>query len=251
MKSLPTPPKPAPDFAPENDRFHDRKPLVKDENTAPATLATPPPLPSSTTETVRPAPDRPAPTSTTFGQPLSEPYVPSYATGAAKPQPAAELHQQDPLPSMPEAPLRPQSSLEVIYQNLTKVFNNDSERADYKETSIDLDNLFKTAEVLEEETVRTRDNVYLTKYMKTRHGVVFRLSNRVFQLNFFDHTKLILSADGLVTTFINKARKLNLMQTSDAFHDPEKKDIVSRLQYAKEIIYQMILKKQKKTGQQA
>ncbi|KAI8831720.1 kinase-like domain-containing protein [Chytridium lagenaria] len=111
--------------------------------------------------------------------------------------------------------------------------------------------IIKTADVADVDIAQSKENVYLTKYMKTRHGVVFRLSNRVFQLNFFDHTKLILCSDGRSVCYIDKSRSLQIMDTREAVQggagaNPHQKEVVSRLQYAKEVIHQMILKKQKK-----
>ncbi|KAJ3207360.1 Cell cycle serine/threonine-protein kinase cdc5/MSD2 [Dinochytrium kinnereticum] len=109
------------------------------------------------------------------------------------------------------------------------------------------ENLFKAADAVEPEIVTSKENIYLTKYMKTRHGVVFRLSNR---LNFFDHTKLIIHSDGRVVSYIDKHRKLVSMESRLAARgeglEGHSKEVMSRLQYAREIIHQMILKKQKK-----
>jgi hypothetical protein len=65
------------------------------------------------------------------------------------------------------------------------------------------------------------------------------------QLNLFDHTKLILENDGKQVTFISKSRN---MITKPLLHwmITENKEVIERLRYFKDIIGQMILKKNAK-----
>lgn len=37
--------------------------------------------------------------------------------------------------------------------------------------------------------------VYVKKWMKTRHAIMFRLSNKIVQVNFTDKTEIILSSE--------------------------------------------------------
>ena len=37
------------------------------------------------------------------------------------------------------------------------------------------------------------DCVYVKKWLRTKHAIIFRLSDKTVQVNFFDHTKIILS----------------------------------------------------------
>lgn len=51
---------------------------------------------------------------------------------------------------------------------------------------------------------RTKGMVFVEKYLRMKHVILFRLSNGLLQFNFYDHTKLILSSDGLVVSVIDK-----------------------------------------------
>eukprot|EP00828_Plagiopyla_frontata_P033506 TRINITY_DN4350_c0_g1_i6.p2 TRINITY_DN4350_c0_g1~~TRINITY_DN4350_c0_g1_i6.p2 ORF type:complete len:127 (+),score=20.32 TRINITY_DN4350_c0_g1_i6:160-540(+) len=46
--------------------------------------------------------------------------------------------------------------------------------------------------------------VYLKKWMKTKHAIMFRLSNKIVQVNFTDRTEVILSSELKMLTYVNK-----------------------------------------------
>ncbi len=46
---------------------------------------------------------------------------------------------------------------------------------------------------------------YLKKWVRTRHAILFRLSNRTVQVIFFDHSEILLSSEartGIVLVFV-------------------------------------------------
>ncbi|RUP48622.1 hypothetical protein BC936DRAFT_144288, partial [Jimgerdemannia flammicorona] len=123
---------------------------------------------------------------------------------------------------------------------------------------------------------------FLTKYLRTKNGVMFRLSNRVLQvcgfsvstdvtctivdyvisvmptpsfiffffchqINFFDHTKIIISEDATVVSYIDKKRQLSTYRLEDCFNGDEP-ELVSRLKYAKDILGELI---ERRTGSPA
>lgn len=45
---------------------------------------------------------------------------------------------------------------------------------------------------------------YVKKWMRTRHAIMFRLSNKIVQVCFQDHTEIILSSESRVVTYANK-----------------------------------------------
>ena len=49
--------------------------------------------------------------------------------------------------------------------------------------------------------------VYVKKWVRTRHAILFRLSNKTVQVTFFDKTEVILLAEAKQVTFINKQRE--------------------------------------------
>lgn len=81
------------------------------------------------------------------------------------------------------------------------------------------DRLYGNAEYTYEDTRLTTGMTFVSKYLRMKHVILFRLSNDVLQVsaplpvlcdlltvkfNYFDHTKLILSEGGLVVSFIDK-----------------------------------------------
>lgn len=88
----------------------------------------------------------------------------------------------------------------------------------------------------------TTGMVYIQKYLRTKHVILFKLSNGVLQFNFYDHTKLILSDDGLVVSIIDKHYNLHTYSLSLLFADHAEKDkhkfdrYVSKVQYARDLL---------------
>jgi hypothetical protein len=86
------------------------------------------------------------------------------------------------------------------------------------------------------ERVRRLD--FMSKYVRTKFGVLFRLSNRTVQINFFDHIKLILSEDARVVTLIDKDRQLRTYSLIDALADPNSLTFI-KVKQARDIIRQV------------
>ena len=97
----------------------------------------------------------------------------------------------------------------------------------------------------------TKNLTFLVKYLRTKNGVMFRLSNQSFQviaiykLNLFDHTKLILEQNGTIVTFITKSR-LMTTKTLKNWVLTENQDVLERLKYFKDLIKQMLIKRSSK-----
>lgn len=86
--------------------------------------------------------------------------------------------------------------------------------------------------------------VTLKKWVRTKHAMFFRLSNRVVQVNFFDHTKMILSNGGLSLVYINKNRlSRSLYLPTDLQVFPERADVLTRLKYVRDIVDQLLQKR--------
>lgn len=87
---------------------------------------------------------------------------------------------------------------------------------------------------------------FLTKYLRTKNGVIFRLSNHSLQvkletyqkLNLFDHTKLILSQGGQVVTYIGKGREMETKSLEQWIYS-NSADVLERLGYCRDIVEQM------------
>ncbi|ETP45138.1 PLK/PLK-UNCLASSIFIED protein kinase [Phytophthora nicotianae P10297] len=82
--------------------------------------------------------------------------------------------------------------------------------------------------------------VFVKKWVKTRHAVLFQLSNGTIQFNFFDKSKLILSLNARVVTYLNRDGDLAVFSSSTAILTSERPDLAKRLRYAKDMLQQMV-----------
>ena len=81
--------------------------------------------------------------------------------------------------------------------------------------------------------------VFVKKWVRTRHAILFRMSNHTVQVMFLDNTEVLLSSEARVVTFADKAgarRTLGLAEVVDA----PRSDITKRLKYTKDILRQLI-----------
>ncbi|ORY31914.1 kinase-like domain-containing protein [Naematelia encephala] len=109
-----------------------------------------------------------------------------------------------------------------------------------------LDRLFGDQPYTFEDEGLTKGMVFVTRYLRMKHVILFRLSNDVLQFNFYDHTKLILSEDGYVVSIIDKHYALHtwslqvlLRPLSDDVPSKERRRIegvIHKVQYAKDVL---------------
>ena len=81
--------------------------------------------------------------------------------------------------------------------------------------------------------------IYVKKWMRTRHAIMFRLSNKVVQVAFQDRTEVILNSETREVTYLNKKgeRKTYPLASALETSDPE---MSKRLKYAKDILTHML-----------
>ncbi|POM60725.1 PLK/PLK-UNCLASSIFIED protein Kinase [Phytophthora palmivora] len=87
---------------------------------------------------------------------------------------------------------------------------------------------------------QTQSMVFVKKWVKTRHAVLFQLSNGTIQFNFFDKSKLMLSANARIATYLNREGDLTVYSSSTAILTSERPDLAKRLRYAKDMLQQMV-----------
>ena len=87
--------------------------------------------------------------------------------------------------------------------------------------------------------------IYIKKFVRTKHAVLFRLSNLTVQISFYDNTEIILSKERKKVTYVNKKREIICYPLSVAF-DTNNKEMIKRLKYTKKILMKMLLLKAKK-----
>jgi polo-like kinase 1 len=81
--------------------------------------------------------------------------------------------------------------------------------------------------------------IYVKKWMRTRHAIMFRLSNKIVQVNFQDHTEIILSSESKLVTYVNKRGERTTYPLSSALESTNL-EMSKRLKYTKDILTHML-----------
>jgi len=81
--------------------------------------------------------------------------------------------------------------------------------------------------------------VYVKKWMRTKHAIMFRLSNKIVQVCFQDHTEIILSSESRIVTYVNKKAERSTYPLSWAL-DSNNFEMTKRLKYTKDILTHML-----------
>jgi len=89
--------------------------------------------------------------------------------------------------------------------------------------------------------------VYVKKWMRTRHAIMFRLSNKIVQVCFQDHTEIILSSESRVVTYVNKKGERLTYPLSNAL-ESNNAEMTKRLKYTKDILTHMLTLNQGNTN---
>lgn len=86
---------------------------------------------------------------------------------------------------------------------------------------------------------KAKEVVYVKKWMRTRHAIMFRLSNKVVQVNFQDHTEIMLSSETKIVTYVNKKGERSTYPLNSAMESANL-EMVKRLKYTKDILTHML-----------
>lgn len=81
--------------------------------------------------------------------------------------------------------------------------------------------------------------VFMKKWIKTKHAMLFRLSNGTVQVLFYDLTEVLISSEGNLITFVDK-EKNRFVHSVAEIANKQHGDVSRRLKYAKEILSQLI-----------
>ena len=81
--------------------------------------------------------------------------------------------------------------------------------------------------------------VYVKKWMRTKHAILFRLSNKIVQVCFQDKSEIILASDSRMVTYQNRQgiRKTYTLQEALESTDQE---MTKRLKYTKDVVATMV-----------
>lgn len=88
-------------------------------------------------------------------------------------------------------------------------------------------------------TVISRPMPYVKKWMATDHAIIFRLSTKVVQVCFLDHTELILSSESKVVMYVNKRGERTVHSLSSAM-ESSNTEMTKRLKYTKDMLARML-----------
>ena len=86
-------------------------------------------------------------------------------------------------------------------------------------------------------TPKGGDNVLLRKWMKTKHAIIFRLSNKTIQVIFKDHTEIMLFND--TVTYKNKSGEMSVFKIEDALNSSNF-EMNKRIKYTQSILTKMV-----------
>ena len=89
-----------------------------------------------------------------------------------------------------------------------------------------------------------KDNkpIYLKKWMRTKRAIMFRLSNKVVQVNFEDKTEVILDSETHEVCYRNKKGVISIYPLSTAMSSKDE-EMTKRLKYTKDILTHMVINK--------
>ena len=99
-----------------------------------------------------------------------------------------------------------------------------------------------TKELNIEEGINENQFIYLKRFVKTKHSILFRLSNKTVQISFHDNTEIILSQENKTVTYINK-KGLKFLYPLNKALENDNKEMTKRLRYTKKILLLMITSK--------
>jgi len=105
----------------------------------------------------------------------------------------------------------------------------------------------KNENVQEMNIDESKNNVYVKKWMRTRHAIMFRLSNKIVQVCFQDHTEIILSSESRVVTYVNKNAERSTYPLNTAL-DSNNYEMTKRLKYTKDILTHMLTQNNNANG---
>jgi polo-like kinase 1 len=99
-----------------------------------------------------------------------------------------------------------------------------------------------------EKEIGEKPFTYVKKWMRTRHAIMFRLSNKIVQVCFQDHTEIILSSESRIVTYCNKKGERMTYPLSTAL-EMSNYEMTKRLKYTKDILTHMLTMNQQNIAQ--
>ena len=139
---------------------------------------------------------------------------------------------------------KPQERTEIVTPHLlSEEFNKDLNKKvillqHFKAYLLE-ENKNNPIEKKESENIDIKNYVYVKKWMRTKHAILFRLSNKIVQVCFLDQTEIILSSETRVVTYVDKKGERLTFPLSSAL-DSNNNEMTKRLRYTKQILMHML-----------
>lgn len=93
-----------------------------------------------------------------------------------------------------------------------------------------------------------KELVYIKKWLSTEHAIIFRLSNKLVQVSFFDKTELLLCSDSKMVTYVDKQGVTTTYPLNNAM-ETQNREMAKRLRYTKEALTSMLHPQTAGTGE--
>ncbi|EGR28317.1 protein kinase domain protein, partial [Ichthyophthirius multifiliis] len=87
--------------------------------------------------------------------------------------------------------------------------------------------------------IQGNNNVYIKKWIKSKHAIMFRISNKIVQVVFTDKTEILLSSLQKIVTYVDKKGNRLNFPLSTAL-DNSNMEMQKRLKYTKEILTSLL-----------
>lgn len=106
-----------------------------------------------------------------------------------------------------------------------------------------LESSLQTKKHLLHEDVDEEDrSIVVKKWMRTKHAIIFRLSNKLVQVIFFDHTEIILHSENRAVTYVNKKGE-RLYFSLESSIESNNQEMTKRLNYTRQVLTHMLQSK--------
>jgi serine/threonine protein kinase len=81
--------------------------------------------------------------------------------------------------------------------------------------------------------------VYVKKWLRTTHAILFRLSNQTVQVIFFDQTEILLSSNTRTVIYTDKQQQMSTYPL-DTVNEAPRPDLARRMRYTQDILFHLL-----------
>lgn len=104
-----------------------------------------------------------------------------------------------------------------------------------KKFQIYLEDQLKSVSFAERDIESETSDIFIKQWLKTKHAIMFRLNNKVFQVDFFDGSRVSLKTDS--KRLLIKSKKGEKQETTlQEVLDQKEGELSRRIKYIREIL---------------